>query len=156
MIQVHKGGNVRWPQNARCLDLCELDWVEIMTLTRHCGVVLGGNSFRESSAEKGMVLPFIPSAMSFSDVHYYVDVPAVSLFTLLTAIFAFCLWFQTCFQASQSSTAQAGKWSASTDMNLVLSQSDSPTGLELLSLTPPLVGLPAKLLGKLRLVPTDI
>ena len=89
MIQVHKGGNVRWPQNARCLDLCELDWVEIMTLTRHCGVVLGGNSFRESSAEKGMVLPFTPLAMSFSDVHYYVDVPAVSLFTLLTAIFAF-------------------------------------------------------------------
>ena len=41
-------------------------------------------------------------------------------------------------------------------MNLVLSQSDSPSGLELLSLTPPLVGLPAKLLGKLRLVPTDI
>lgn len=47
------------------------------------GAVLGGNSFRESSAEKGMVLPFTPLAMSFSDVHYYVDIPAVSLFTLL-------------------------------------------------------------------------
>ncbi|KAL0029477.1 hypothetical protein WJX77_010449 [Trebouxia sp. C0004] len=38
--------------------------------------VLGGNSFRESGVEKGMVLPFTPLAMSFSDVHYYVDVPA--------------------------------------------------------------------------------
>lgn len=35
-------------------------------------------SFRESNVEKGMVLPFTPLTMTFTDVHYYVDVPAVS------------------------------------------------------------------------------
>ena len=42
-------------------------------------VGLGGNSFRESNVDKGMVLPFMPLAMTFSHVHYYVDVPGVSL-----------------------------------------------------------------------------
>lgn len=69
-------------------------------LRGHCGAVLGGNSFRESSAEKGMVLPFTPLAMSFSDVHYYVDVPAVSLCTLLLAMFAFYLCFHTILEIS--------------------------------------------------------
>jgi hypothetical protein len=31
------------------------------------------------AAKRGMVLPFQPLAISFDDVHYYVDMPAVSL-----------------------------------------------------------------------------
>lgn len=36
-----------------------------------------GNSFKESNVEKGMVLPFTPLTMTFNDVHYFVDCPAV-------------------------------------------------------------------------------
>lgn len=36
--------------------------------------------FSPSPARKGMVLPFTPLAMSFLDVNYYVDMPAVSFF----------------------------------------------------------------------------
>jgi len=77
-----------------------------MMLRGFFGAVLGGNSFRESSAEKGMVLPFTPLAMSFSDVHYYVDVPAVSLFTLLIAMFAFYVLFQTCLTIKYFTSSQ--------------------------------------------------
>ncbi len=87
-----------------------IGWIEIMLLRGFFGAVLGGNSFRESSAEKGMVLPFTPLAMSFSDVHYYVDVPAVSLFT--------CSSQRLLDLVSQSSTSQAVKWAVSTDVNL--------------------------------------
>lgn len=38
-----------------------------------------GNSFKESNVEKGMVLPFTPLTMTFSNVHYFVDCPAVCL-----------------------------------------------------------------------------
>ncbi len=37
----------------------------------------GGNSFKESNVEKGMVLPFTPLTMTFHDVHYFVDCPPV-------------------------------------------------------------------------------
>lgn len=37
-----------------------------------------GNSFKESNVDKGMVLPFTPLTMTFNDVHYFVDCPAVS------------------------------------------------------------------------------
>ena len=50
------------------------------------GAAVGGNniSFRVSkNVEKGMVLPFVPLTMTFTDVHYYVDVPAVSFWTAL-------------------------------------------------------------------------
>lgn len=50
-----------------------------------CCVGLGGNSFRLSNVDKGMVLPFTPLAMTFSNVHYYVDVPAVSLHFFCTS-----------------------------------------------------------------------
>lgn len=46
---------------------------------------MGGNSFRLSNVDKGMVLPFTPLAMTFSNVHYYVDVPAVSLHFFCTS-----------------------------------------------------------------------
>ena len=39
----------------------------------------GGNSFKESNVEKGMVLPFTPLTMTFNNVHYFVDCPPVSL-----------------------------------------------------------------------------
>lgn len=37
----------------------------------------GGNSFKESNVEKGMILPFTPLTMTFHDVHYFVDCPSV-------------------------------------------------------------------------------
>lgn len=33
----------------------------------------------EAALRRGMVLPFSPLAMSFDDVNYYVDMPAVSV-----------------------------------------------------------------------------
>lgn len=36
----------------------------------------GGNSFKESNVEKGMILPFTPLTMTFHDVHYFVDCPS--------------------------------------------------------------------------------
>ena len=129
MEPTQKSRNVRWPENACCLDLCELDWFEIMLLRGYFDAVLGGNSFRESSVEKGMVLPFTPLAMSFSDVHYYVDVPAVRLLACSSQ----CLLVTSfLIPVSQSSTSQSVKWSVSTDMNLVLSSLNSPSSFELL------------------------
>ena len=92
IIAWHGCANIRWHDNALCLDhdVCELYWSEKKLLRGLFGAVLGGNSFRESSTEKGLVLPFTPLAMSFSDVHYYVDVPAVSLFTLLIVTMFAC------------------------------------------------------------------
>lgn len=43
-------------------------------------------SFRESNVDKGMVLPFVPLTMTFSDVHYYVDVPPVRLAAMLCSV----------------------------------------------------------------------
>lgn len=37
--------------------------------------------------KRGMVLPFLPLAMSFDDVNYYVDMPAVS--TILVELVSF-------------------------------------------------------------------
>ena len=37
------------------------------------------NLKKNSPGEKGMILPFEPLALTFHDVNYYVDMPAVSL-----------------------------------------------------------------------------
>ena len=53
------------------------EWLTADKLKGHSSR-LGGNSFKESNVEKGMVLPFTPLTMTFHDVHYFVDCPAVS------------------------------------------------------------------------------
>lgn len=116
-----------------------------MTLRRHCGAVLGGNSFRESSAEKGMVLPFTPLVMSFSDVHYYVDVPAVSLCSLFIALFASYLFSDTFITNKYITVSPMGH------LHRCKTVFPSSHCVDLLSLIPPSVSLPAKLLSELHL-----
>jgi len=43
-------------------------------ITHDMSIDAGATGF---AAKRGMVLPFTPLAMSFDDVNYYVDMPAV-------------------------------------------------------------------------------
>jgi hypothetical protein len=42
---------------------------------------------RNGPAKKGMVLPFQPLSLAFNHVNYYVDMPAVSNFYIISEIF---------------------------------------------------------------------